>query len=93
MNTNDIMSCDNPSQAEIFPGRLKLRRVDLAKNMRRFYLLTVQRDLFEGATLVREWGRLGSGGKLKVSYYPDEGQAIDALASLAQQKFKRGYRI
>ena len=93
MTTHDTTSTDNPVQAEIFPGRLKLRRVDLAKNMRRFYLLTVQRDLFGGATLVREWGRIGSAGKLSVSHHRDEGQAVDALASIAQQKFKRGYRV
>lgn len=61
--------------------------------MRRFYLMTVQRELFGGATLMRKWGRIGSAGKLQHSYHADEGQAIDELATLAQQKFKRGYRI
>jgi predicted DNA-binding WGR domain protein len=42
---------------------------------------------------VREWGRLGSSGKLQQSHHRDEGQAVDALAGIAQQKFKRGYRI
>ena len=86
-------SSDNPAQSEVFPSRIKLRRVDPVKNMRRFYLMTVQRDLFGGARLVREWGRIGSAGKLQQSHHPDEGQAVDALATLAQQKFKRGYRI
>lgn len=84
---------DNPVQAEIFPNRLKLRRVNAQKNMRRFYLMTVQRDLFGGATLVSEWGRIGSAGKLQASHHRDEGQAVDALAFIAQQKFKRGYRL
>jgi predicted DNA-binding WGR domain protein len=48
------------TQFEVFPDRLHLRRVDPAKKMRRFYLMTVQRDLFGGAQLVREWGRIGS---------------------------------
>jgi hypothetical protein len=47
---------------EVFPDRLHLRRADIAKNMRRFYLMTVHRDLFGGATWVREWGRIGSSG-------------------------------
>lgn len=93
MNTADYPSADNPTQAEVFPSRIKLRRIDPIQKMRRFYLMTVQRDLFGGATLIREWGRIGSGGKLKTSYHRDEGQAVDALATLAQQKFKRGYRI
>jgi predicted DNA-binding WGR domain protein len=86
-------SADNPDQSETFPSRIKLRRIDAGKNMRRFYLMTVQRDLFGGATLTREWGRIGSPGKLQKSHHGDEGQAVDALATLAQQKFKRGYRL
>lgn len=81
----------DPIQNEIFPDRIKLRRIDPAKNMRRFYLMTVQRDLFGGATLIKEWGRIGSAGKLQRDHHPDEGQAVNALATLAQQKFKRGY--
>lgn len=93
MNKLDHSRSDNPIQAEVFPNRLKLRRIDPIQKMRRFYLLTVQRDLFGGATLVREWGRIGFGGKLKISHHADEGQAVNALAILAQQKFKRGYRV
>lgn len=93
MNSEDFPSSDNPAQSEVFPARIKLRRIDPVKNMRRFYLMTVQRDLFGGATLLREWGRIGSAGKLHQSHHVDEGQAVDELATLAQQKFKRGYRI
>jgi predicted DNA-binding WGR domain protein len=83
---------DNGSQFEIFPDCLKLRRIDPAKNMCRFYLMTVQRDLFGGVSLIREWGRLGSGGCVQREHYSDEGKAVDALALIAQQKFKRGHR-
>ncbi|MEP5757790.1 MAG: WGR domain-containing protein [Litoreibacter sp.] len=93
MNTADQPSSDNPARAEVFPSRIKLRRIDPIQKMRRFYLMTVQRDLFGGATLVREWGTIGSAGRLQQSHHADEGQAVDALARLAQQKFKRGYRI
>lgn len=60
--------------------------------MRRFYLMTVQRDLFGGAQLVREWGRIGSSGKIKTSYHMDEGQAVDELSDIVSAKQKRGYR-
>ena len=93
MVDTDPINSDNPLQGEIFPSRLKLRRVDTARKMRRFYLMTVQRDLFSGATLVREWGRIGSAGKILSSHHADEGKAVDALAATAQKKFKRGYRI
>ena len=79
------------TQFEIFPDHLVLRREDQAQNMRRFYLMSVQRDLFGGATLTREWGRMGSSGTVRVDQYPDEGQAVDALADLARTKRKRGY--
>lgn len=82
---------DDP-QFEIFPDRLFLRRTEPARNMHRFYLMTVQRDLFGGASLVREWGRVGSSGQLRIDHHPDEGKAVDALADIAKQKRKRGYR-
>ena len=81
----------DPAQLEVFPDRLLLRREDPAQNMRRFYLMTVQRDLFGGASLIREWGRVGSAGKLRIEHHPDEGQAVDALSDIATAKRKRGY--
>jgi predicted DNA-binding WGR domain protein len=80
-------------QFEIFPDQMFLRREDPSKNMRRFYLMVVQRDLFGGASLVREWGRIGSAGKLRIDHHPDEGRAVDALATLSTVKRKRGYRL
>jgi predicted DNA-binding WGR domain protein len=80
-------------QFEVFPDRLHLRRVDPAKSMRRFYLMTVQRDLFGGAQLVREWGRIGSSGKIMSSHHADEAQAVDALAEIVAAKRKRGYEF
>ncbi len=84
---------DDSKQLQVFPDHVHLRRVDPTKKMRRFYLMTVQRDLFGGASLTREWGRIGSSGQVRMEHHPDEGQAVDALATLAQQKFKRGYRM
>lgn len=80
-------------QHDIFPTALRLRRVDPYCNMRRFYVLTVQRDLFGGASLVLEWGRIGSRGQSMVERHPDEGLAISALLKLAAAKRKRGYAI
>jgi predicted DNA-binding WGR domain protein len=84
---------EDHTQFEVFPDRLHLRRVDPAKSMRRFYLMTVQRDLFGGAQLVREWGRIGSSGKIMSSHHADEAQAVDALAEIVAAKRKRGYEF
>ena len=39
---------------------VNLRRVDPAPNMRRFYRLDMQPDLFGGVLLAKEWGRIGT---------------------------------
>jgi predicted DNA-binding WGR domain protein len=78
-------------QIEMFPTVLHLKRFEPEHNMKRFYLMTVQRDLFGGARLVREWGRIGSSGTIASNLYPDEGQAVDALAKIAKEKAARGY--
>ena len=78
-------------QLEMFPDQMFLRREDPSRNMRRFYMMVVQRDLFGGASLIREWGRVGSSGQTRIDLYPDEGRAVDALAQFATAKRKRGY--
>ena len=78
-------------QLDVFPDHIRLLRIDAAKNMNRFYCMVVHRDLFGGASLIREWGRLGSPGQVKVEHHPDEGQAVDALADIVSAKRKRGY--
>ena len=70
---------------------MKLRRIDPAQNMRRFYLMQVQPDLFGGASLIREWGRIGSRGRVLVEHHADEGAAVTALMAMARTKGRRGY--
>jgi len=82
---------DQAVQLEVFPTDLHLRRIDPACNMRRFYRLSVQRDLFGGACLIREWGRIGYRGQVLIETYEDEGKAITALIKLAAIKRRRGY--
>ena len=81
----------SPIQLDVFPTDLQMRRIDPARNMRRFYRLSVQPDLFGGATLVREWGRIGLRGQMMIESHPDEGRAITALMKLAAIKQRRGY--
>jgi predicted DNA-binding WGR domain protein len=49
---------DMGSQLEVFPTHLQLWRIDPARNMRRYYRITIHNDLFGQATLMREWGRI-----------------------------------
>jgi predicted DNA-binding WGR domain protein len=79
-------------QFEVFPDRTHLTREEPSKNLRRFYMMTVQRDLFGGASLVREWGRIGSPGQVRIEHHRDEGHAVNALSDIVNAKRKRGYR-
>jgi predicted DNA-binding WGR domain protein len=68
-----------------------LRRLDPARNMARFYLMEVQPDLFGGVLLVKQWGRIGSRGRLVDEGYATEALAADAMRKQAARKQRRGY--
>ncbi len=69
-----------------------LRRIDLAKNMARFYSLEVERDLLGRVVLVRHWGRIGSAGKTRLDEHRGEGEAFAALQALQTVKRRKGYQ-
>jgi predicted DNA-binding WGR domain protein len=74
----------------LFP--MALRRVDPTRNMRRFYSLDVERDLFGKVVLVRRWGRIGTSGKVRLDEFCTEGEARAAMHRLELRKVSRGYR-
>lgn len=84
---------DLPQQVEVFPTTADLKRIDPSVNMRRFYRMSIQPDLFGGASLVREWGRIGFRGRVLIEQHPDEGRAVSALMKLAAVKRRRGYEM
>jgi predicted DNA-binding WGR domain protein len=43
---------------------IHLTRTDPDRNMARFYTMTLQPTLFGEWALLREWGRIGSAGRL-----------------------------
>lgn len=70
---------------------LTLRRIDPAKNVSRFYRLDVQPDLFAPWCLMREWGRIGSPGRLQVQPFPTHAAAAAEAARYRRRKERRGY--
>ena len=68
-----------------------LERVEPARNAYRAYRLVVWPDLFAGAVLVREWGRIGRGGRMCLAPYPDAEMAAAAGVNWVRAKKKRGY--
>jgi len=80
-------------QLDLFPTDLHLRCIDPACNKRRFYVLSIHSTLFGDWVLVREWGRIGRGGRMRRDVFSSAGEAINALQALARTKQRRGYRI
>jgi predicted DNA-binding WGR domain protein len=56
-----------------------LTRSDSTRNMRRYYRLDVQPDLFGAWSCVREWGRIGQAGQTRSVLYPIPLEARAAL--------------
>jgi predicted DNA-binding WGR domain protein len=74
-------------------GAEPLRRIDPARNMARFYRLAVHPDLFAGGgTLLREWGRIGRPGRVRIEPFSAPELAEAAGARIERTKRGRGYR-
>ena len=55
--------------SELTVQYLVLERCDPARNMARFYVLTIEPTLFGDTALVREWGRLGQRGRRRLDLF------------------------
>ena len=69
-----------------------LHRIDAAQNMRRFYGIAIQPTLFGGASVIRNWGRIGAGGQTMMETFDHPDDANMALLRLERTKRRRGYR-
>jgi predicted DNA-binding WGR domain protein len=49
-----------------------LQRIEPLRNIRRFYALSLQPDLFGTVSVVKEWGRIGQPGTVRHEVYVDE---------------------
>ncbi|WP_458793045.1 WGR domain-containing protein [Yoonia sp. MH D7] len=64
-----------------------------SNNVARFYRMSVMPNLFGEWTLLREWGRIGQGGQVRMDWFSDEVQAVAALVTLETSKRQRGYWV
>ena len=69
-----------------------LERVDPARNMLRFYAVRIALTLFGEWAVVREWGRIGSPGRVRQSWFAIAGEAIAARLQARREEERRGYR-
>ncbi len=70
-----------------------LTHVDPGRNMARFYTMSVQPTLFGECSVVREWGRIGTGGQVRETHHttPQEAQAF--AEQILRQKLRKGYQL
>lgn len=73
-------------------GAIVLDRIDPARCMARYYALRVEPSLLGGWVLVREWGRIGAAGRLRLEHWPTREAARGAFAAVLRRKLGRGYR-
>jgi predicted DNA-binding WGR domain protein len=52
-----------------------LRNIDPANNRWRFYSVAIGRTLFGDLSITREWGRIGSPGRIAVESFASEEEA------------------
>jgi predicted DNA-binding WGR domain protein len=72
--------------------RIYLERIDRARNMARYYRLSVVETLFGEYAMVREWGRIGGGGQSIEHVCRSEDEAERLLERHRAQRIGRGYR-
>lgn len=73
--------------------RIYMQTPPLDDALPRFYQLYLEPDLLEGWTLTREWGHLGSPGRVKHEHFNDFETAEKAMAQARDNQTKRGYRV
>jgi len=71
---------------------IHLHRIEPARNMARYYRISSSPSLFGDICLVREWGRIGRPGRIRVDLYDSVGGANAAGEALLRMKLRRGYR-
>lgn len=71
----------------------RLQKIVPEENQYRFYTLRVTPSLFNEWTLLREWGRIGSGGTLKTDVFITEEEARQKMDTLIKEKLKKGYVV
>jgi predicted DNA-binding WGR domain protein len=69
-----------------------LTNIDPTKNMRRFYCVQIVPTLFGEWSIMREWGRIGSPGRVTVESFASEDEARRAERQTIGTRSRHGYR-
>jgi predicted DNA-binding WGR domain protein len=71
----------------------RLQKHDPDRNQYRYYLLTVQPNLFGTWSLIREWGRIGRPGRVQIDLCDTLEEAAHAFNGKLRQKQRHGYLL
>ena len=71
----------------------RFTKIDNAANIRRFYVISVERDLFGDACVVKTWGRIGTKGRALVARHATDQDAEIAANIEAKRRRRRGYAV
>ena len=69
-----------------------LTRTEPSRNIDRFYLVQVMPGLFGEWTVLREWGRRGSPGTVRLSSYARQDEAAIAERRTIKRRLQHGYK-
>jgi predicted DNA-binding WGR domain protein len=73
------------------PAYTRLQKCDPERNQHRYYLLSIQPNLFGTWSLIREWGRIGWPGRVKIDLCDSLEEAAHAFDGKLHQKRRRSY--
>jgi len=59
--------------------------------MARFYAIALQPTLFGEVSIIRNWGRIGTRGQMKLETFPSQFAAERQADLIERQKRRRGY--
>jgi predicted DNA-binding WGR domain protein len=81
----------NVSEGDSPALHIVLERVDPARNIARYYVLSIEPTLFAKHTLIRRWGRIGSLGRERLQIFgsEDASRAQVTLETWLTRKRKR----
>jgi predicted DNA-binding WGR domain protein len=84
----------NVSEGDSPALHIVLERVDPARNIARYYVLSIEPTLFAKHTLIRRWGRIGCLGRESLQFFgiEDASRAQVTLETWLARKRKRGYQ-
>ncbi len=70
---------------------MDMKKIDTSNNITWFYRMEIMPGLFGDYSLVREWGRIGQPGQIRVDWYDTEAAAKDARFDIQMKKAMRGF--